>query len=117
MDSSEIIFSAVCAAALICFVYAFGWIQIAVWTPLFSHLYHILFGEGSLSAGDPWYDSYEIVVVGEVLILRLLTFYYIPTSRAFSLGAIALLVLVWVDTDVYDRIALGLDIVAVGFQV
>jgi hypothetical protein len=116
MDNPEIIFSALCVALLCVFVYAFGWIQIVVWTPLFSHLYHILFGEGSLSAGDPWYDSYEVAVVGEVIIMRLVTLYYIPTSRALSLGAIALLVLVWVDTDLYDRIALALDVVAVGLQ-
>ena len=119
MNGFEIGFSALCVFVLSVNILWVGWIQIAVWTPLFSHLYHILFGEGSIENGDPWYDSYEVVVVAEVIILRLLTAYYVPAIRALSFGAIALLLLIWVDGVgegvgfLYSRVALGVDMVLV----
>ena len=120
MNKIEISFSALCVIVLVVNIIHRGGIQIAVWTPLFSHLYHILFGEGSIQNGDPWYDSYEVVVVAEVIILRLLTAYYIPTVRGLSFGAIALLLLIWVDNSplrgvgfLYSRVAFGVDIVLV----
>ena len=41
--------------------------------PPMSHLWHIIWGEGSLRNGDPIWDTYEIAVFSEILILRLYT--------------------------------------------
>ena len=38
--------------------------------PPMSHVYHIVFGQGSMREGAPWWDSYEITVFAEIVLLR-----------------------------------------------
>ena len=54
-----VIRSCICAAALV--------------IPPMMHIYHIVFGQGSIYTGAPWWDSYEITVFAEIVFLRGLT--------------------------------------------
>ena len=67
-----VIRSCICAAALV--------------IPPMMHIYHIVFGQGSIYTGAPWWDSYEISVFAEIVFLRGLTVALLREwpSRVFS---------------------------------
>ena len=69
-----------------------------------------MYGEGSIYRGDPWYNTYEIAVVGEIIILRLLSAYLYAETRTLSMGAILLLGLL-VNPPFYDIVSLGYETV------
>ena len=78
-------------------------------TPIMSHMYHILYGEGSITEGDPIWDTYEVAVLLEVLILRLITL------RRSPLSALSIALLVFIRQPyLFDPMSLGVEAVIVG---
>ena len=55
----SVVRACICAAALV--------------IPPLSHIYHIVFGQGSIYTGAPWWDSYEVTVFAEIVFFRGLT--------------------------------------------
>ena len=118
MDAYEIAYSIACIALLGGLLWWKGRLVLTVslWVPAMSHLYHILFGEGSIANGDPWYDSYEIAVFTEVVILRGITTIMLNPETytwgwLFSAVGLSLAVILPFGGGgrVYDWIALGFD--------
>ena len=122
MEPLEIAYSAGCVVVL-SVILARSWrlgfvtlvLLVALWVPAMSHIYHLLFGEGSLADGDPWYDSYEIAVFAEVVILRAISTVLLRSTSAALPSATGLALATTLPIGfggrVYDALALGLDAV------
>ena len=76
-----------------------------------SHVYHLLFGEGEKGV---WWDSYEIAVFAEIVILRGLTTVLLRKRPAVWFSALGLALAVILPFGgggrVYDALALSLDV-------
>ena len=116
MDA-EITYDIACVILLILLIIFKGrpLLVIALWVPAMSHVYHILFGEGFYRDNAPWYNSYEIAVFAEVLLLRGITTFllrkhpYVVYSAAGIALASMLPFLTEKSAGVYNWTALGLD--------
>ena len=85
MNAYEIAYSLACIAllgGLLLWKKRFV-LTVSLWVPTMSHLYHLLFGEGER---DVWWDSYEIAVFAEVVILRGITTILFEIWRAVLRG-------------------------------
>ena len=113
MDAYEIAYSVACIVLLGVLLWRNGHLVLTVslWVPAMSHLYHLLFGEGSYADGDPWYDSYEIAVFAEVVILRGITTIFVKSGWFFSAVGLSLAAILPFGGGgrVYDGLALGFD--------
>lgn len=127
---AQIIYSVACLIFLIvlclCFRMACGYFIFlcALVIPAMSHVYHILFDEGSLENGDAIWNTYEVAVFLEVLILRLITtvtylrWRWCIAAIVSLAGAAAAFVLPFgYGGRVYDWTALGLDVVLIAVSV
>ena len=88
--------------------------------PAMSHIYHILFDEGSLENGDAIWNTYEVAVFLEVVILRLITTvsylrwrWWIAAIVSLAGAGAAFVLPFGYGGRIYDWTALGLDAVLI----